>query len=353
MKRLNVAIIGQGRSGRDIHGRHLLTDAERFKVAAVAELLPERRERAREEYGCEVYTDYRELFNRDDIDLVVNSTFSYLHHPITIDLLKHGLNVIVEKPFSAHVCECDEMIGVARESGAMLSVFQQSRFAPYFIKIKEILASGVLGRPVQISIRFSGFSRRWDWQCSQRFYGGSLLNTGPHPMNQALDLLEIDGMPSVFSRLDTVLTSGDAEDYVKVILTAPGRPLIDLEISSCDAFPGPLYTIQGSRGALKATHNLVEWKYFHPESEPERPLTLEPICDGEGFPAYCREDLTWQSFTQELSGTAFDTAVAKYYDNIYAHLVNGAELAIKPEKIRQQIAVIEQIHENNPLPVKY
>ena len=44
MKQLNVAILGQGRSGLSIHGQHLLRDTERFKVVAVVDKLPERRE---------------------------------------------------------------------------------------------------------------------------------------------------------------------------------------------------------------------------------------------------------------------------------------------------------------------
>ena len=71
MKKLKVGIIGQGRSGRDIHGAFFRTEAgrERFEVAAVAELIGQRRARAAEEYGCDVYEDYRDLLARDDQDM--------------------------------------------------------------------------------------------------------------------------------------------------------------------------------------------------------------------------------------------------------------------------------------------
>ena len=52
MKKLRVAIIGQGRSGRDIHGSYFLSEKNRnYEVVAVVELIEERRERARKEYG--------------------------------------------------------------------------------------------------------------------------------------------------------------------------------------------------------------------------------------------------------------------------------------------------------------
>ena len=56
MKKLNVAIIGQGRSGRDIHGAFLRSaNNELFNVVAIVDELEERRQRALNEYGCAVY----------------------------------------------------------------------------------------------------------------------------------------------------------------------------------------------------------------------------------------------------------------------------------------------------------
>ncbi len=162
MKKLNVAIIGQGRSGRDIHGAFFKSAAnECYNVVAVVDALAERRERAANEYGCDVYGDYRELFMRDDLDLVVNSTFSYQHAPISIDLLEHGLNVVCEKPMAKTYEDGCRMVLAARASGRMLNIFQQSRFAPYYRRIRELLNEGKLGRVIQASIYFSGFARRW------------------------------------------------------------------------------------------------------------------------------------------------------------------------------------------------
>lgn len=355
MKKLRVAIIGQGRSGRDIHGAFFRSEEnEKYDVVAVVDALADRRERAKAEYGCDVYDDYRKLYDRKDIDLVINSTFSHMHYHVSMDLLTHGFNVVVEKPFSAHKEECAAMIRAAREHNVMLCVFQQSHFAPYYRRIREILDSGVLGRPVQISISFNGFARRWDWQCSQRFYGGSLRNTGPHPMEQALDLLDMDELPQVISRLDSVNSFGDAEDYVKILLLAPNKPVIDVEISSCDAYnEGYLYKIQCSRGTLRAKMNEITYQYFVPEEAPEQHLILEPLCKPDGTPAYCGEKLEWHKEVEEVVGTSFNAAVKAYYDNIYEHLTEGKELIIKPEKIMQQIELMEEVHRQNPMPIRF
>lgn len=356
MKKLNIAIIGQGRSGRDIHGAFFRSEANTlYHVAAIVDELPERRERARAEYGpdVDVYASHKELYGRKDIDLVVNSTYSYQHYPVAMDLLTHGFNVVVEKPFCMRVCEAEAMIRAAKEHGVMLCVFQQSHFAPYYRRIREILASGVLGDIQQISIHFSGFARRWDWQTSQRFGGGGMRNTGPHPLEQALDLLDVDELPAVTSRMACVNTFGDADDYCKILLLAPGKPVMDVEISSCDAYNDYNYNIQGSRGCLRATLSHIQYKYYRPEDEAERALTLEPLCDKNGYPAYCSEQLTWHQFEEDVQGTAFDSAVKLYYDNIYAHLTQGEPLVIRPEKIALQVALFEEVFRQNPMPIRF
>ena len=359
MKKLRVAIIGQGRSGRDIHGAYFLSKAnELYEVVAVVDAIEDRRERAAAEFGCPVFADYTELFAmKDQIDLVINSTFSYMHAPITIDLADHGFNVVCEKPFARRASDVDDMIAAGKRNGVMVTAFQQSRYAPYFLKIKELLATGKLGEIIQVSIKFNGFSRRWDWQTSLRFNGGEVMNTGPHPMDQALDLMGYDvEMPTVFSKLGSINVSGDAEDYAKIILTAPGKPLFDIELSKQDAYAGCgwLYQIYAKNGSLRAGHKSVEWQWFDPEEKAIPELQLEPLRKPEnGYPMYCGETLNWHKETIELSGDPFTSAVHLYYTMIYNHLVNGAELEITAEQVRRQIRVNELIHAQNPLEQKY
>ncbi len=350
MKKLKIAIIGQGRSGRDIHGKFFRSEANtKYDVVAIVDALPERRERAKEEFGCDVYADYKELLTRDDIDLVVNSSFSHQHASITKDLLEHGFNVVCEKPFAPNYEEGARAVLAAEKSGKMLNIFQQSRFAPYYRKIREILDSGLLGKPVQIAISFSGYARRWDWQTSLAYGGGNVRNTGPHPLDQALDLLDFDENIRVTSRLATVNTSGDAEDYAKIILDCPGKPLIDVEISSCDSFIPYTYRISCSNGCLSATTKEIKIKYFDPSENPKKPQDLAPLCKEDGTPDYCKETLNWKEVTISLQGSAFDTAVADYYDMIYYRLTENRPMEITPAQVLRQLRLIDEIRAQNPL----
>lgn len=352
MKQLRIAILGQGRSGRDIHGLHFKNDTERFKIVAIVDGMEVRRNRAAEEFGCDVYGSYTEILDRKDIDLVVNALPSHFHFDVTKDLLEHGFNVLCEKPFVPTVKLVDELVETAKKYGVALMTFQQSRFAAYFEKVKEVIASGDLGRIVEVSIQFNGFARRWDWQCCLDFNGGSLANTGPHPLDQALNILDnYDEMPNVFCKMDSCNSFGDAEDYVKLILTAPEKPLIDLEISSSDAYPCYTYKVQGTNGTLKGSMSRIDWKYFKTEEAPSQSLNRGTLTQPppELLPAYCSEKLTW--YEESWDGDAmspFTFAVKKYYDTVYDHLAEGKPLVVTMDQVRQQIAVINEAHRQNP-----
>lgn len=352
MQQLKVAILGQGRSGRDIHGAHLITDSERFKIVAIVDPMENRRERAFKEYGCDVYADHHDLYDRKDIDLVINATPSHMHVPITKEFLNHGFNVLCDKPLARKAEEVDMLISTAGRQGKLLAVFQQSRFAPCFQQVKKVMDSGVLGRIVQISLAYNGFARRWDWQTLQDFNGGNLLNTGPHPVDQALRLLDVAGMPEVICIMDRANTFGDAEDYVKLLLRAGGRPVIDLEISSCCAYPSFTYNVQGTCGGLVGSTEHVEWKYFKPREAPKQILISEPLSNAEGMPAFCSEQLKWYQESWDMdktNGDLYPVMAAEYYKMLYNAMVDGAPMEVTVEQVRQQIAVMEECHRQNPL----
>jgi len=354
MKIVNVAILGQGRSGKDIHAEYLNTAKDKYKIVAVCDPLEERRMRAIKRYQCDAYVDYKELLRskRNNIDLIVNALPSHFHVPVTKIFLKAGFNVLCDKPLARKVKEVDMLIETAEKSKKVLAIFQQSRYASYFLQIKKIIKSGVLGRIIQISIAFNGFSRRWDWQTLKKFYGGSLLNTGPHPLDQALNLLNTEKMPDVICVMDRVNTCGDAEDFVKLLLRVPGKPLIDLEISSCCAYPLFTYHIQASRGGLLASTNHIDWKYYKPQEAPKVKLQTSPLSNQNGEPSYCVDKLKfyeehWDIPEEEKNN--FMVMSARFYDMLYKTLTEGKVLEITPQQVRQQIAVIEECHRQNKL----
>jgi len=356
MKKMRIAIIGQGRSGREIHGAFFKSEANDFcEVVCVVENDAERRERAAKEYGCEVVTEYTELFGRDDIDLVVNASYSQMHYEISKDLLCHGFNVLCEKPFGRTYFEGIDLINTAKENGVIVTGFHQTLITPSFLNVKDIIASGKLGDVLQINLKYNGFARRWDWQTLQACVAGGLYNSGPHPVGQALDLLGWDDNVRVaYSRLESVLTSGDSDDYAKLILTAPGKPTVDIEVISQDAYADYAFKIIGTKGTLVSTHTNYKLKYIDDFSKyPERPVVKTFIQDEKGLPTYCAEKLNFIEEEGEIVGTSFGLAVENFYKMLYATVMNGEELVVKPEMAAKVVSIIETCHAQNPLPVKF
>ncbi|MHC4873431.1 MAG: Gfo/Idh/MocA family protein, partial [Planctomycetota bacterium] len=184
-KKLRVGIGGYGRSGRNIHAEWLRQDPKKFEIVAVADQLADRRKDAKDEWGCPVYKDYKELIKKTDMDFFVNATPSNLHAKGTVEALNAGHNVVCEKPLGRTVKEFDGMVTAAKKNKKKFIPFQNSRFYPFFKKMREVIDSGVIGDLVSVRSVWGGYGRRWDWQTKQEFYGGNLLNTGPHPMDHA------------------------------------------------------------------------------------------------------------------------------------------------------------------------
>ncbi len=357
MKKLNVAIIGQGRSGKNIHGAYFNSERNQYyNVKYVVDKDEFRCEVAKKLYpGCQTFNTYQELFGLKDIDLVVNATYSEMHYSITKDLLEHGFNVLVEKPFARNQYECGQLMKAAKENNVLLAVFQQTFFAPYYKHICKLLSEGIFGDIKQISIRFNGFARRWDWQTLQCKMAGSVYNTGPHPIGLALGFLDFDkNAQVVYSKLDsTSLTSGDSDDFAKMIIVAPNKPLVDVEINSTDAYSNYNVKIQGSKGTFKCTALAYEYKYIVDGENPERPVVKESLKDENGEPLYCSEKLVMHEEKGEYNGTAFEVGTAGLYEDVYYALTENKPLTITSEIVTQIVSVMETVHAQNPMPVKF
>ena len=356
MKKLNLAIIGQGRSGKNIHGAYYRSAANvYYDVKYVVDKDEYRRQLALELYpGCKVFADYKELFDCDDIDLVVNSTYSDMHYPITKDLLLHGKNVLVEKPFARSRYECDELIKIANEKNLTLAVFQQTFLAPFYRFAYDLTKSGTLGEIKQINIRYNSLSRRWDWQTLKKKCAGGTYNTGPHPIGIGLGLLDFDKNAKViYSKLATALTSGDGDDHAKILIAAPEKPLVDIEISSIDAYSNYNLKIMGTKGTFKATPNAYEMTYIKDGENPERAVEEGSLKNAAGDPIYCSEKLIKHEESASFGGTAFDVGTANLYEQLYYKIAEGKPMDVTPEMAATIISIIETVHAQNPMPLKY
>ncbi len=339
-----VGIAGLGRAGWGIHAEYLAPLADKLRVVAVSDPDPARQREAQERFGCRAYSEYADMVRHGGIEVMVVASPSHLHAEHSIQAMRAGMHVMAEKPMAHNLADADRMLAVARETGRFLTVNHNYRNIPGFLKLREVIDSGVLGRIVEIRMAWHSFQRRWDWQTLKEFGGGMLNNYGSHAVDRALVLLG-DVEPDVFCHMEcTPLYAGDAESHVKIILRARGRPLIDIEMTSACAYPQEDWLVMGTQGGLAGSARQFRWKYFDPQAVPARPLTREPTPDR----SYNHEELPWQ----EEAYTSPDEdswGYRKTWLDLYATLRQGAPLAITPESVRREIAVLEACRRLSPV----
>ena len=275
---IKVAIIGTGA----ISGAHIeayLQFPQRCKIVALCDLNPDKAEAKRAQYGLDarVVSDYRELF-QDGIDLVSLCLPPYVHAPATIDFLKAGSHVIVEKPMASSLKECDEMIEAAKRSGKLLSVIAQNRFRNPIMKLKQVLDSGLAGR----ILHAQADSLWWRGHCYYDLWwrgtwekegGGPTLNHAVHHIDGLLWML---GRPSevLASMTNVAHDNAEVEDLSIAILKYPSGALGQLTSSVVHHGEEQQYVFQGEHARISAPWRVTA-SISKPNGFPERNEALE------------------------------------------------------------------------------
>jgi predicted dehydrogenase len=116
------------------------------------------RERQKEFYPrAAVYTDYRELLKRDDIEVVDVATHPAERVGIITDALNAGKHVLSQKPFVTDLDVGQRLADLAERKGLKLAVNQNGRWAPHFSYIRQAIGRGLIGRPIAAHL-----SVHWD-----------------------------------------------------------------------------------------------------------------------------------------------------------------------------------------------
>ena len=147
-RKLRVGIIGTGWIAESHIESYLqMPDVE---IVAAADWIDGKAEKFMERYGVKgvhFYHDHKELIdNEPDLDAVSVCTFNTQHAAPTIYALEHGVNVLLEKPFTVTTEEAIEVMRAEKKSGKVLSIGFQPRGDENMQMIKKVVQSGVLGK---------------------------------------------------------------------------------------------------------------------------------------------------------------------------------------------------------------
>jgi predicted dehydrogenase len=123
-----------------------LAHLEDYELVALCTAHQDTAEEAAKQYGVPLaFHDHQEMLRHPDIDAVAVVVRVPLHHRLTMDALRAGKHVLTEWPLGANLQEAHEMAQLARAQRVHTMVGLQGRFAPAFLRLKELIAEGYVG----------------------------------------------------------------------------------------------------------------------------------------------------------------------------------------------------------------
>ena len=154
MKQLTLALIGCGDRG-SCYMKYLDDHPEHFRLVAIADPLPEKREYFINKYnvpaeGC--YESYTELLSKPKLaDIVMICTQDKLHYEPAMMAIDKGYDILLEKPISPDPKECFDIADAAMKKGVKVLVCHVLRYTPFYKAIKKFIDDGKLGKLMNIN----------------------------------------------------------------------------------------------------------------------------------------------------------------------------------------------------------
>ena len=291
MKKINIAIIGCGRISYK-HVEAIIQNGAEIELTAVCDVLEANAIAKKDEYikevsekaSVKVYTDYKEMLEKADIDMVSIATESGFHAEIAINCMNSGKHVIVEKPMALSTQDADRMIQCARENNVKLCVSHQNRFNEPIQKLRAAIDSNRFSKLVNGTARIlwnrnMGYYTQAPWRGTWKQDGGTLMNQCIHNIDLLQWMMggEID---TVYAQCGTFLRDIEAEDFGAIIIKFKNGSIGIVEGSAC-VYPKNLeetLSIFGETGTVciggLAVNSIETWK-FEDNTETEEEIVTQ------------------------------------------------------------------------------
>ena len=190
---MNYALIGCGR----ISTNHMKAAVNnKLNIVAVCDVIPEHMESILEKHelnqdaSIKRYTDYKQMIEENQIDLVSIATESGIHAEIALYCIDHNIHVIIEKPMAMNIEDAEEIIRRSEEKHVKVSACHQNRFNIAVQEMRKAVEAGRFGQLSHGSIhvrwnRNEGYYTQAPWRGTWAQDGGALMNKCIH----GIDLL--------------------------------------------------------------------------------------------------------------------------------------------------------------------
>jgi len=151
-KEVNVGIIGLGRIGK-LHLHNVIAQIPDIKLIGVSDIIENSLQEVSQKYDIPIIkNDYRYLLDNKEIDAVVICSSTDTHAKIIIEAAQAGKDIFCEKPIALYLKEIDRALKAVEEAGVKLQIGFNRRFDPSFMKAKEMVKQGKIGKPHIVKI---------------------------------------------------------------------------------------------------------------------------------------------------------------------------------------------------------
>ena len=337
---LKTVVIGLGRIAWSDHLPFLQKDS-RFELTALADPLEERGKEGMELFQVpRSYTSVEDLLKNEKADLAVICSPTGFHAQQSIAFLEHGIHVFCDKPAASSLAETCAMFEAAEKNNRKLMIYQPRRLFPNSHAIRQIFASGKLGKIYQMKLAVNSYSRRNDWQAFRKYGGGMLRNYGAHYVDQLISILKED-FEILMCESSCVATVGDADDVFKLVMKGKSSSiLVDIDVNQAAGVYPYVWILYGEHGAAYLPRFGGEWvlRYFDPAELPELPKLDTLAAPGRLYPS---EPIPFREehFVPELPEKSF---LEQYYSNMYDTIVHDSSPLVPAQDTLALMSLLEQ-----------
>lgn len=279
-KGIGFGVLGLGMGA--IHC-HAIGRADGARLVAICDLDPERLAKVKDEHGCTAYGDYTQMLEDPEVDVISVVTPSGMHLGHGLMAARAGKHILMEKPVEITPEKIQRLVEGVRETGVKCGCVFQSRINDLYIKMREAIEAGRLGKLAAIHATLPWYradsyyeGKHGTWRATWEMDGGgSLMNQGIH----SLDMMIFLGgrVKSVFAKYGVFTHDVEAEDNLSAVLTFESGVLGNLTTST-SAYPGlpGQYVVFGEKGSIHADERgLLAWNIAGESEEEESKKMLE------------------------------------------------------------------------------
>ena len=257
MSKLRVGIIGSKFAAR-LH-------AEAYLKCPSAELYAAASPNCEhvEQFGVEyklakVYTDYRQMFDEESLDLVSVCVPNFLHKTVTLEAAERDVHIICEKPLATAVADAEAMVGGCAKNGVKLMYAEDWLFAPALQRAKQLYEEGAIGKLLCVKAKESHSGSHSIYAQKVEYCGGgALIHLGIHPTGFVRwfvggEVTEVMGQVSGGGAENLLHEQFEGEDWATATLTFENgvRAQIDANYITYGGMDNQV-EIYGSEGNLR------------------------------------------------------------------------------------------------------